>query len=190
VTSFATLPATSEEIRAWPWERIAPYYDELLACPLTQETLAAWLADWTAISALLDEVNTAYTIATTINTADEETERAYTTWLDSIQPQALAAEQRLREKALASGLEAPEGFAVPLRKLRAEAELYREANVPVLSALRKLGMEYEKLAGARTAIWEGQEIPLPQRSTRRWRGSHARWRPLAQGLPDDLASKG
>jgi oligoendopeptidase F len=162
VTSFATLPATSAEFRDWPWERIAPYYDELLARPLTQENLAAWLADWTAISALLDEVNTSYTIATTVNTADEEAERGYTRYLDTIQPQAMAAEQRLREKLLASGLEAPEGFAVPLRKLRAEAELYREANVPVLSVLRKLGMEYEKLAGARTAIWDGREIPLPQ----------------------------
>jgi hypothetical protein len=47
VTSFATLPTTSAEIRDWPWERVAPYYDELLARPLTQESLAAWLADWT-----------------------------------------------------------------------------------------------------------------------------------------------
>jgi oligoendopeptidase F len=162
VTSFATLPATSAEFRDWSWERIAPYYDELLARPLTQEGLAAWLADWTAISALVDEVNTSYTIATTVNTADEEAERGYTHYLDTIQPQALAAEQRVREKLLASGLEAPEGFAIPLRKLRAEAELYREENIPVISKLRKLGMEYEKLAGARTATWEGQELPLPQ----------------------------
>jgi oligoendopeptidase F len=162
VTSFATLPGTTAEFRDWPWERIAPYYDDLLARPLTQEGLAAWLVDWTAISALIDEVNTSYTIATTVNTADEEAERGYTRYLDTIQPQALAAEQRVREKLLASGLEAPEGFAIPLRKLRAEAELYREENISVISELRKLGMEYEKLAGARTAIWEGQELPLPQ----------------------------
>jgi oligoendopeptidase F len=162
VTSFATLPTTSDEFRSWPWERIAPYYEELLARPLAQETLAAWLADWSSLSSLVDEVNTYYTIATTVNTADEEAERGYTAYLDMIQPQALAAEQRVREKLLASELEAPEGFAVPLRKLRAEADLFREANVAVLSELRKLGMEYEKLAGARTAQWEGQELPLPQ----------------------------
>jgi oligoendopeptidase F len=162
VTSFATLPATAAEFRNWSWERIAPYYDELLARPLIAENLAAWLADWTALSALVDEVNTYYTIATTVNTADEEAERGYTAYLDTIQPQALAAEQRMREKLFASNLEPPEGFVVPLRKLRAEADLYREANVPVIGELRKLGMEYEKLAGARTALWEGQEIPLPQ----------------------------
>ncbi len=162
MTSFATLPATAAEFRSWPWERIAPYYDELLARPLTQETLAVWLADWTAISSLIDEVNTHYTIATTVNTADEGAERGYTAYLDTIQPQALAAEQRMREKLLASNLEPPEGFAVPMRKLRAEADLYREANVPVLSELRKLTLEYEKIAGARTVQWEGQELPLPQ----------------------------
>lgn len=162
MTSFATLPATAAAFRDRSWERIAPYYDELLARPLTQENLAAWLADWTALSALVDEVNTLYTIATTVNTADAEAERGYTAYLDTIQPQALAAEQRLREKLLASNLEPPEGFAVPLRKLRAEASIYREANVPVIGELRKLEMEYEKLAGARMALWEGQEIPLPQ----------------------------
>jgi oligoendopeptidase F len=162
VTPFATLPASATAFRDWPWERIAPYYDELLARPLTQENLAEWLADWTALSSLVDEVNTYYTIATTVNTADEETERSYTKYLDTIQPQTLAAEQRVREKLLASKLEPPEGFAVPLRKLRAEADLYREANLPVIAELRKLGMGYEKLAGARTALWEGQEIPLPQ----------------------------
>jgi oligoendopeptidase F len=162
VTSFATLPATSAEFRGWPWERIAPYYDELLARPLTQESLAAWLADWTALSSLVDEVNTYYTIATTVNTADEEAERGYTAYLDTIQSQALAAEQRIREKLLASDLAAPEGFAVPLRKLRAEADLYREANAPVLSELRKLVLEYERIAGARMVQWEGQELPLPQ----------------------------
>lgn len=162
MTSFATLPATSAEFRTWPWERIAPYYDELLARPLTQETLAAWLADWTTLSSLVDEVNTYYTIATTINTVDDEAERGYTVYLDTIQPQALAAEQRVREKLLASNLEPPEGFAVPLRKLRAEADLYRDANLPVIAELRKLGLEYEKLAGARTVLWEGRELPLPQ----------------------------
>lgn len=159
---FTLLPTTSAEIRDWPWERIAPYYDELLARPLTQENLAAWLADWTAISALLDEVNNSYTIATTVNTADEEAERGYTRYLDTIQPQAMAAEQRMREKLLASGLEAPEGFAVPLRKMRAGASLFREENIPVLSELRKLGLEYTRIAGARTVTWDGHEIPLPQ----------------------------
>src|SRR5262249_40205741 len=78
-----------------------------------------------------------------------------------IAPQAMAAEQRLKQKLIASGLE-PHGFAMPLRKMRTETSIYREANVPLLAEHRKLLLEYDKIAGARTVQWEGEEIPLPQ----------------------------
>src|SRR5215469_9506824 len=50
---------------------------------------------------------------------------------------------------LESGLE-PEGFEVPLHKLRAEAKLYREVNVPLLAEERKLSLVYDAISGART----------------------------------------
>jgi oligoendopeptidase F len=158
---FDSLPASAEEFSAWTWPQIAPYYDELAARPLTAATVDAWLADWTKLGTLLDEVNTRFSIATTVNTADEETERRYTRFLDEIVPQMLAAEQRVKQHLIESGLE-PAGFAMPLRKLRSEAALYREANVPPLAELRKLSLEYDKISGARTVSWEGAEIPIVQ----------------------------
>lgn len=155
------LPTTGQEFGAWTWEQIAPYYDNLHARALSAETVDAWLADWTSIAALMDELNTWYSIATTVNTADTETQDRYTAFLDHIQPQTAAAEQRLKEKLLASGLE-PAGFAMPLRKIRTDAALYREASVPLLANLRKLDLEYDGIAGARTVTWEGEEVPLSQ----------------------------
>jgi oligoendopeptidase F len=157
---FETLPQTAEEIRGVTWPRIAPYYDDLLARVLTAENVGHWLGDWSRLTSLLDEMNTRYVIATTTNTADEEAERGYTRYLDEIAPRMAEAEQRVKEKLLASGLE-PAGFAVPLRKIRADAELYRDANVPLLSEQRKLVMEYEKIAGARTAAWDGEQVTMP-----------------------------
>lgn len=159
--TLPALPATSQEFSTWTWKQIAPYFDDLANRPLTAETVDTWLTDWTSIGALVDELNTWYTIATTVNTADSETEKRYTAFLDTVQPQAADAEQRLKEKLLASGLE-PAGFAVPLRKLRTDAALYREENTPLLADLRKLEVEYEAIAGARTVQWEGEEIPLTQ----------------------------
>lgn len=183
-TLFDTLPASAGEFSTWTWPRIAPYYDDLIARDLTAENVAQWLTDWTRISALLDEVNTRYTIATTVNTADEETDRRYKVYLDEIVPPMTEAEQKVKEKLLASGLE-PEGFAMPLRKLRTDAALYREANLPLLNEARKQILEYEQLAGARTVEWEGKEIALTQigpvledpdrdRRERAWRIQRAR----------------
>lgn len=184
MTLFDTLPASAQEFSVWSWPHIAPFYDDLLARPLDAATVADWLAGWSRLSALLDEVNTRYTIATTVNTADAAAEQGYKTYLDEIVPPMRAAEQRLKQKLIESGLE-PAGFAMPLLKLRAEADLFREANLPLLSEERKLSLEYEKIAGARTVRWEGAEIPLVQlypvleepdrdRRERAWRTMFAR----------------
>lgn len=181
---FETLPTSAETFSAWTWEQIAPYYDDLVARPLTAATVAAWLADWSALSALLDEVNTRYTIANTINTADTESQRRYTAYLDTIEPQALAAEQRVKQRLLESGL-TPAGFEQPLRKLRADADLFRAANTPLIGELRKLSLAYDEITGARIVPWEGQMIPWiqlypwlldPQRERREraWRGLYGK----------------
>lgn len=158
---FETLPATGESFGTWPWARIAPFYDELLARPLSAETVNEWLADWTRIGALVDEAGVRFTIATTTNTADTQAEADYTTFLEQVLPEVMTAEQQVKQKLIESGLE-PEGFAVPLRKLRTDAALYREANTPLLAEVKKLSLEYDKISGARTVTWDGKEIPLVQ----------------------------
>ncbi len=158
---FRGLPATADEFSRWSWQQISPYYADLQGRPLSTETVEGWLADWSELSALTDEVNVRFTIATTANTADEETERRYRAYLDDIVPEVTTAEQRLKEKLIASGLE-PKGFEVPLKKLRADAAIYRETNVLLLSELRKLSLDYDKISGARTVTWEGEEIPWVQ----------------------------
>jgi oligoendopeptidase F len=65
----------------------------------------------------------------------------------------------LKEQILASGLE-PEGFAIPLRKLRAEAEIFTEANLALLNEEKRLYETYTQIGGAQTVEWEGKEIPV------------------------------
>ena len=117
---FETLPAlptTAETLATWSWSQIAPYYDSLLACRLTASNVDEWLVNWTGIAALIDEASTRFTIRTTCNTADTQAQREYTTFLDDVLPPVMAAEQKLKQKLLESGLQ-PSGFALPLRKLR------------------------------------------------------------------------
>src|SRR5262245_49303761 len=102
---FETLPATGAAFSSWPWEQVEPYYAELLARALTAENVEQWLRDWTALGALVDEATTYFTIATTTNTADEETAGRYTAYLDGLMPRVMEAEQRVKQKLIASGLE-------------------------------------------------------------------------------------
>lgn len=188
---FDTLPTSSTEVADWTWDQFVPYYDDLLARPLSAESVDQWLADWTAVSALIDELNTRFTITTTTNTADEALEARYKTFLDELVPRQMEAEQRVKQKLLASGLE-PAGFAMPLKKLRAEAELYRDENLPLVAEHRKLMLDYEKIAGARTVTWDGAEIPLVQlwpvlEETNRDR-REAAWRLMRSRVLDDSAA--
>src|SRR5207247_11452834 len=68
-------------------------------------------------------------------------------------------DQQIKQQLLASGLE-PEGFALPLRKLRVDAELFRPENVPLLNEEKKLAEAYMSINGAQTVQWEGKEIHI------------------------------
>jgi oligoendopeptidase F len=158
---FASLPKTIDDFKTWTWAQIAPFYDDLLARPLTTANVEGWLLDWTQIAALIDETNTHYTIATTTNTADAESEQQYKRYLDEVVPAASTAEQKIKQKLLDSGL-TPAGFEIPLRNLRGEAAIYRDENTALLTEARKQSLEYDQIAGAQTALWEGEEVPLVQ----------------------------
>lgn len=181
---FDALPQSAQTILDWDWPRFAPYVDDLLNRPLDAASVARWLADWTALGELVDELGARLYVATTVNTEDTGAQQRFHAFLEHIAEPAEAAEQRLKEKLLASGLE-PAGFAVALRNMRAEAALFREENLPLFTQEQKLNNEYDQIIGAQTVEWDGQERTLAQlrpvlqeadrdRRERAWRLSAAR----------------
>jgi oligoendopeptidase F len=76
-------------------------------------------------------------------------------------PASQAANQRLKEKLLASGL-VPVDFEVPLSKIRLEAALFHPENLSLLTQEHKLVSRYNKIIGGQTVVWEGQELTLQQ----------------------------
>ncbi|MBN1485813.1 MAG: M3 family oligoendopeptidase [Chloroflexia bacterium] len=158
---FDNLPQKPEEILRWSWPQIQPYFEELSRRQLNAGNVAEFLADWTAVADRISEAQRRLYLATARNTADQEVEQAYEHYLDEIAPQAKAADQALIEKLLESGLE-PAGFEVPLLKLRTQAALFREENLPLLTREQKMSTEYNKIIGAQTVEWEGEEVTLSQ----------------------------
>jgi oligoendopeptidase F len=154
-------PQTSQEFMQLPWSGIEPFYQELASRSLDAANVNQFLLDWTALSQLWYEAYQRLYVGITMDTTDQRAEQAYNDFLDTIYPAVQDAEQRLKEKLLASGLQ-PEGFDVPLAILRMEAAIFRNENLPLLSEELKLGTEYDKIAGGQTVEWEGNELTLLQ----------------------------
>ncbi len=158
---LTSLPQDPKTLLNWSWSDIEPHYKDLAARALTAQNMTGWLADWTALGERVSEMCSRLNVATTVNTADADADARFKSFLDTIYPAAEAAEQTLREKLLASGLE-PQGFELPLKRMRAETDLYCEANLPLLTEEHKLSMEYDKIVGAQTVQWDGGEITIAQ----------------------------
>ncbi len=158
---FTTLPADALTLMTWPWDRIQPYYADLLDRDLTPATVDDFLRDWSALGRLMAEAGTRHYVAITVNTADADAQAAYETYLDTIYPAARQADQALKHKLLDSGVE-PADFAIPLRNMRAEAALFRDENLPLLAEELKLESEFEAIAGGQTVIWQGEEVTVSQ----------------------------
>lgn len=143
------------------WEEIDSFYQELCGREVDQKSAGNWLADWSSLRELVSERYSRLQLRTNLDTQDEEAEAQFQKFLDDIYPRTQSADQVLKEKLLGSSVE-PEGMEIPLRKMRAEADLFREENLPLLTEERKSGLEYNKILGDQSVLWEGEEITLVQ----------------------------
>jgi oligoendopeptidase F len=150
------LPKTTEELQAWTWAEIEPFYKKLAKTDITASNVEAWLLDWSRLGEAIYEQNNRWAVATTVNTADKEAEKKYQENIDAIFTPSRPYDQQLKEKLLASGL-TPAGMEIPIRNMRAEAQQYRASNLPLLAQEQKLSNEYDSLVGAQTAGWNGKE---------------------------------
>jgi oligoendopeptidase F len=150
------LAVTPQEFSRWSWSQIEPYTLELEKRKLTAAELTGWLVDWSQLSGLVYETFQRLYVAITVDTTDPAAQRRYNTFLDEVFARYEAAEQKLKEKLLASRLE-PEGFELPLRNLRTDASIFAAGNLPWLAKELKLKSEYDRITGAQTVDWQGQE---------------------------------
>ncbi len=155
------LPEKATEMLGWTWPQFEPYYAELAGRKLSAADVESFLDDWTHFADRLDEVGTRLSIAKDVNTADKEAEQRFNRFLEDIFPKSAEAEQKLKTKLLECGLK-PAGFERSLRRMQADAALFREANLPLQVEDAKLSTEYGKITGSQTVEWEGKEVTVTQ----------------------------
>ncbi len=143
------------------WATVQPYYDSLAAEELSAGNAPAWLSRWSELEAQLQEFGfTAYR-AMTENTQDQAAEELYLYTIEELTPKSKVAAQVLKEKLLAldSAL-LPVEMQEMLRRVRAEADLFREENVPLLTEVERLSAEFSKLMGAMSIEWQGETLTM------------------------------
>lgn len=151
------LPSTLEELMALTWREIEPRYRLLVRREVTAANVDSWLANWSRLTEVVYEQNNRLALETSIDTANKDAEKRYQENIDAVFTPSRRYEQKLREKLLTSGL-IPEGMEIPIRNMRAEAELFQESNLPLLVEEQKLNNEYEQIIGAQTVQWNGEEL--------------------------------
>jgi oligoendopeptidase F len=133
---------TYPTVNPFDWDTIQPHVNRLLRAELPPSAVEAWLRDWSDLSAVLYEAYAQIQREITENTADAEAEGRFLTFVEKIEPQVRMADQALRDKLLGVPGYAPSDETREMvRRFQAEAVIYRDQNVPLLSELAVLENE-------------------------------------------------
>ena len=148
------------------WEEIAPLFRELSERSLDSvEALERWLEDCSELEACLSEEQARRYIAMTCQTGDPELEKRYLEFIEKIVPPCKSYSHKLNEKYTACSYrnDLPrQRYGVLDRSIEAEIKRFREENIPLQTEESKLSQRYQKLCGAMTVEFDGQEQTLPQ----------------------------
>lgn len=155
------IPQSAEALTHLTWADLEPHFNELRQTSLNAGSVTEWLDKWSDLTRAVAEAGSRLSVAVTVNTADEAAEKAYNTYFEELYPKAMAADNELKLMLLKSGLQ-PAGFEIPLRNMRAEADLFREENLPLVAEEQKLITEHQKITGAQMVEWEGKEVTVQQ----------------------------
>ena len=161
------MDSKHEDLMAWTWADLAPYFGKLEATEISANNVEAWLKEWSYASAVGDEIYNRLYVAASVNTADEPASGRLEAFMADTYPKLKSAEQKLKEKLLSSELQIG-GMEIQLRNMRAEAELFNEDNLALEARVEKLNTEHDKIMGAQVVDWRGEKRTVRQMQAILW----------------------
>ncbi len=157
------LPA---QVDVADWNELSKSFDNLDQRLITSvNDLERWLADESELSAAIYEVYEVRYIRMTCRTDDAEREKAYLDFVENLQPKAKERSFDLDRKFVASPLRkqlALDRYLVLNRKKENSVSLFRKENLELEKEEARLGQQYQKLIGAMTVSYQGQELTMQQ----------------------------
>lgn len=156
-----------EDFTCDSFEALRPYTDTLLARKLPDaQALRQWLRDRSELESVVAEDLGWRYIRMTCFTENAEYQKAYSYFIEEIQPHLAPVTDLLNRKVLESPglttLASEPGFDILIRSLRKDVEIYREENVPLFTEINKLTQRFSQISGAMTVWMDGQELTLQQ----------------------------
>jgi oligoendopeptidase F len=169
---FGSLPAyqprqfVPAQMNLGDWTQLAPLFDELESRCAAAQTIAdleAWLLAWGELSAALDEEASRRYIAMSCHTDNADAEKAYLQFVEDIEPQLKPRQFKLEQLFIAhpqrAKLPSPR-YDVFIRDVQNHVELFRPEIVALETEEAKIGQQYQKLSGALTVQFRGEEKTL------------------------------
>ncbi len=159
----------SESFQVKTWVELKPYFDKLLERTISSAAdLRQWFQDRSELeSAISEDLGWRY-IKMTCYTEDKALLDKYQDFVQNIQPEIAPVSDQLNRKAAESpyldALSKEEGYAILIRNLKKDIEIFREENVPIFTEINMESQKYAQLSGAMTIQWKGQELTLQQAS--------------------------
>lgn len=148
------------------WVAVEPYYRELTERPVADlADFEKWLMDWSELDSAFEEEGTSRHVAMTCATDDAEREKRFLHFLENVRPHREPWHDLLRRRyiELVTKLAPPaKRYEVLTRSVRGGIEIFREENIPLQIEDDKLKQHYQKITGAMTVTYRGQEMTLQQ----------------------------
>lgn len=148
------------------WAQIEPLFKQLQERPINSvEDLEQWLLDCSELSAAIGEERSKRYIAMTTQTDDPVREGAYQEFIEHIAPKTKPSWHALEVVYLHNPyrkLLRMDRYGVMDRIVENNVALFRDANIPLETQDALLRKDYQKVTGAMTIAYQGEELTLQQ----------------------------
>ena len=132
--------------------------------PNKVEALRQWILDWSELESVLGEVSCRRYVAMTCNTADEKAAKAYTDFVENIQPIMNEYDDKLNKKLVAHpAKDALQGeFGEWFKGVQVSLDLFSPDNIALETEENKEIQAYQKITGGMSVEFDGETKTMQQ----------------------------
>jgi len=147
-------------------KEISKLYRALLQreIPVNTEKLRQWILDWSELESVLGEVSSRRYVAMTCDTRDEKAAKAYSDFVEKIQPLMIEYDDKLNRKLMVHpSKDSLKGeFGEWLKGVQVSLDLFSPENIPLETEENKAIQAYQKITGGMSVEFDGEVKTMQQ----------------------------
>lgn len=147
-------------------ESLKSFYVKLINAKISSaKELEQWLMDRSELESVIDQDGSIRYIRMTCQTDHEPFAQDYQYFIEKIIPVIKPLQDDLNKKFLdvvGKYPLNPKRYGVYIKDIQTDVDIFRKENIPLQTKIDLLSQEYQKISGAMTVVFKGQEQTLPQ----------------------------